>query len=143
MYFFLFSVGLLSSLGVAIGTVSDLAYKITEYKLPIAVAILIFGYKIPEYVAYALPISILLTSLIIYGRLSSDRELVALVSFGINFYRIITPALVLSLIVVAITFLFNELVVPATNYQANLIQAPFIAQTELNLQKKRHFLCRV
>ena len=137
--FFLFSVGLLSSLGVAIGTVSDLAYKITEYKLPIAVAILIFGYKIPEYVAYALPISILLTSLIIYGRLSSDRELVALVSFGINFYRIITPALVLSLIVVAITFLFNELVVPATNYQANLIQAPFIAQTELNLQKRDIF----
>ncbi|MGL4883740.1 MAG: LptF/LptG family permease, partial [Waterburya sp.] len=71
--FFLFSVCLLSSLGVAIGTVSDLTYKITEYNLPITVAIIIFGYKIPEYVAYALPISLLLTSLIIYGRLNSDR----------------------------------------------------------------------
>ena len=137
--FFLFSVGLLSSLGVAIGTVSDLADKITEYQLPVSIAILIFGYKLPEYIAYALPISVLLTSLIIYGRLSSDRELVALVSFGISFYRIITPALVFSLIVTGLTFLFNELIVPTANYQANLIQTPFIEQTELNLQKKDIF----
>jgi lipopolysaccharide export system permease protein len=137
--FFLFNVGLLSSLGVAIGTVSDLAYKITEYNLPITVAIIILGYKIPEYVAYALPISLLLTSLIIYGRLSSDRELVALLSFGISFYRLVSPALVFSLIITGITFLFNELIVPTANYQANLLQTPFIADTELNLQKQDLF----
>lgn len=137
--FFLFSVGLLSSLGVAIGTVSDLAYKTTEYNLPISVAILIFSYKIPEYIAYALPISTLLTTLIIYGRLSSDRELIALGSFGVNIYRLITPALVFSLAVTVITFLLNELIVPAANYQANLIQNPFIPKTELNLQKKDIF----
>jgi len=137
--FFLFSVGLLSSLGVAIGTVSDLADKITEYNLPISVAILIFCYKIPEYIAYALPISTLLTTLIIYGRLSSDRELIALGSFGVNVYRLITPALVFSLVVTLLTFLLNELIVPAANYQANLIQNPFIPKTELNLQKKDIF----
>ncbi len=137
--FFLFSVGLLSSLGVAIGTVSDLAYKTTEYNLPISVAILIFCYKIPEYIAYALPISTLLTTLIIYGRLSSDRELIALGSFGVNVYRLITPALVFSLVVTLLTFLLNELIVPAANYQANLIQNPFIPKTELNLQKKDIF----
>lgn len=95
--FFLFSLGLFSALGVTVGTVSDLAYKITEYQLPIPVAILIFGYKIPEYASYALPISMLLSCLIIYGRLSSDCELVALLSFGISFKRIIAPALVFSL----------------------------------------------
>jgi lipopolysaccharide export system permease protein len=137
--FFLFNICLLSSLGVALGTVSDLAYKITEYNLPITVAIVIFCYKIPEYIAYALPISLLLTSLIIYGRLNSDRELVALLSFGISFYRLVTPALVLGLIVTGITFLFNELIVPTANYQANLLQAPFIANTELNLQKQDLF----
>ena len=65
--FFLFSVSLFSCLGVAIGTASDLAYKITEYQLPIPVAIQVFCYKIPEYVAYALPISTLLTGLVVYG----------------------------------------------------------------------------
>lgn len=134
--FFLFSVGLFSSLGVTIGTVSDLGYKVTEYKLPIPIAILIFIYKIPEYTAYALPISILLSSLVIYGGLSSDRELIACFSFGISFSRIVTPALVFSLLITGITFLFNESIVPAANYQANLLQNPFIAETELN-QKRR------
>ena len=141
--FFLFSVGLFSSLGVTIGTISDLGYKITEHQLPIPVAILIFGYKIPEYIAYALPISMLLASLIIYGRLSRDRELVALASFGVNFYRIITPALVFSLIVTGVTFLLNELIVPAANYQSNLIQTPYMEQAELNLQKKISFMLNI
>ncbi|MCC0175404.1 LptF/LptG family permease [Waterburya agarophytonicola K14] len=137
--FFLFSVGLFSCLGVTIGTVSDLGYKVTEYNLPIPIAVLIFCYKIPEYAAYALPISILLSSLIIFGRLNSDRELIALLSFGISLKRIIAPALVFSLFITGITFLFNELIVPAANYQANLLQNPFIAKTELNLQKKDIF----
>jgi lipopolysaccharide export system permease protein len=137
--FFLFSVGLLSSLGVAVGTISDLAYKTSEYNLPIAVAVLIFIYKIPEYIAYALPISILLTTLIIYGRLSSDRELIALGSVGISIYRIIAPALVFSLIITVLTFTFNELIVPSTNYQANIVQTPFITDSELNLQKRDIF----
>ena len=138
-WFFLFSVGLFTCLGVTIGTVSDLGYKVTEYNLPIAVAILIFCYKIPEYAAYALPISVLLSSLIIYGRLNSDRELTALLSFGISLKRIIAPALIFSLLITGTTFLFNELIVPAANYQANLLQTSFIAKTELNLQKKDIF----
>ena len=133
---FVFSVGLFSALGVTVGTVSDLAYKITEYKLPVLVAIVIFCYKIPEYIAYALPISILLSSLIVYGRLNSDRELIALFSFGISFIRIIAPALVFSLLITGISFLFNESLVPAANYQASLLQKPFILEAELN-QKQR------
>lgn len=133
---FFLSVSCLTTLGVAIGTVSDLAFKINEYQLPIPIAILVFYYKIPEYAAYALPISILLTSLLIYGRLNSDRELTALFSFGISSYRIVLPAFLFSLLITGITFLLNELIVPAANYQANLLQSPYLAKTELNLQKQ-------
>lgn len=135
-WFFLFSVSLLTALGVAIGTVADLSHKVSEYHLPIPIALAIFGLKIPEYAAYALAISMLLTSLSIYGRLNSDRELTALFSFGISIYRVILPAFLFSLIVTGITFLLNELIVPAANYQANLLQNPYLAKTELNLQKQ-------
>jgi lipopolysaccharide export system permease protein len=133
---FLLSVSLLTTLGVAIGTVADLAHKVSEYQLPIPMAIAIFCLKIPEYTAYALPISVLLTSLIIYGQLNSDRELTALFSFGISVYRVMLPAFVFSLLVTGVTFLLNELIVPAANYQANLLQNPYIAKTELNLQHR-------
>lgn len=135
-WFFLFSVSCLTALGVAVGTVAELAYKISEYQLPIRIAIFIFGYKIPEYAAYALPISILLTGLMVYGRLNSDRELTAMFSFGVSRYRVILPALVFSLLVTGITFILNELIVPGANYQANLMQNPYIANTELNQQNQ-------
>ena len=135
-WFFLFSVSLLTALGVAIGTVSELAYKVSEHQLPIPIALLMFGCKIPEYAAYALPISILLTGLVVYGRLNSDCELTAFLSFGISLYRLVVPAIVFSLAVTAITFLLNELVVPAANYQANLLQNPYLAKTELNQMKQ-------
>jgi lipopolysaccharide export system permease protein len=133
-WFFLFSVTCLTALGVAVGTIAELAYKISEFQLPLRIAIFVFCYKLPEYAAYALPISILLTGLMIYGRLNSDREITALFSFGVSSYRVIFPAMVFSLLVTGITFLLNELIVPEANYQANLIQNPYIAKTELNLQ---------
>ena len=137
--FFIFSVSLFTSVGVTIGTVSDLTYKINEHNLPLAIAILVFFLKIPEYIAYALPIGTLLTTILVYGRLNSDRELIALRSIGISLYRIIAPAIAFSILITGITFLFNELVVPAANYQAMLWQNPFLGETEFTLQRKDIF----
>jgi len=134
-YFFLFSLGLFSAVGVAIGTISDLIDKVLEYNLPIPIALEILLLKIPEFIAYALPISVLLAALIAYGHLGSNNELIAMRSIGISVYRFVAPALVLSSIVTAITFLFNELVVPVANYQATIIQQEFLPPEEQSLQK--------
>ena len=137
--FFLLSVGIFSSLGVAVGTISDLAYQITEYSLPIETAIQIFLLNIPEFTAYALPISILLATLLTYGRLSKDSELIALKCLGISIYRLVTPALIFSLIVTAITFGFNEFVVPAAHHQAINLQKKYIQIDFPNWQKQDLF----
>jgi len=59
----------------------------------------------------------LLAALMTYSRLSSDSELIALRSCGVSIYRLVLPAFILSFVVTG-TFLFNEQVVPAANYQA-------------------------
>ncbi len=137
--FFIFSVSLFASVGVTIGTVSDLTNKINEHNLPLTIAIIVFFLKIAEYTAYALPIGTLLTTLLVYGRLNSDRELIAFRSVGISLYRIIAPAIAFSILITGITFLFNELVVPAANHQATLLQNPFLGETEFTLQRKDIF----
>lgn len=134
--FFLFSVGLFSSLGVAIGTISDLAHKVTEYNLPIKTAIKIFWLTIPEFVAYALPISVLLATLLTYGRLSSHSELIALRSIGISIYRLMISALLFSIVITSVTFIFNEFIVPAANWQAIILQEKYI-QSETSLWQKQ------
>jgi lipopolysaccharide export system permease protein len=136
---FLFSVGIFSSVGVAVGTLSDLANKIADHNLPLLVAVQVFILKIPEYASYALPISVLLATLMIYGRLSNDSEIIALRSFGISVYRLVAPAIALSFVVTTISFFFNELVVPTANYQATLIQQPFIPDDRTFSQKQDIF----
>ena len=127
---FLFSVGLFSTLGVAIGTLSDLVNKVFEFNLPLQTAVQVFLLKVPEFTAYALPISLLLATLMAYGRLSSDSEITAFRSCGISIYRLIVPAIALSVATTGITFMFNEFVVPTANYQATLLQAAFIPQED-------------
>lgn len=116
---FLFGVGAFSSVGVAIGTLFDLVRRVTDAGLPLQIAVQVLMLKMPEFVSYALPMSTLLAALMTYSRLSSDSELIALRSCGVSVYRMVIPAIILSLMVTGMSFLFNEMVVPAANYQAS------------------------
>lgn len=117
---FLFGVGAFSSIGVSIGAVFDLVRKVVDSGLPLSIALNVFLLKLPGFIVLAFPMSTLLAALMTYSRLSSDSELVALRSSGISIYRLVLPAVVLSLVVTGMTFLFREQIVPAANYQANL-----------------------
>ncbi len=116
---FLFGVGAFSSVGVAVGTVFDLVRKVTDAGLPLEIAMQVMLLKMPEFISYAFPMSILLSALMTYSRLSSDSELIAMRSVGVSVYRLVMPGIVLSLVVTGCTFVFNEMVVPAANYQAS------------------------
>ncbi|HHP7232181.1 MAG TPA: LptF/LptG family permease [Xenococcaceae cyanobacterium] len=117
---FLFGMGIFTSLGLSIGTVFELVRKVTESGLPLGIAVQILILKMPEFIVLAFPMSVLLATLMAYTRLSSDSELIALRSIGINTYRLIVPAIVFSLLIVTLTFLFNNFVAPAANYQATI-----------------------
>lgn len=118
---FLFGVGAFSSIGVAIGVLFDLVRRVTEAGLPLTVALQVFALKLPYFVGLAFPMSMLLSCLMVYGRLSSDSELIALRSCGVSVYRLVVPALIMSLVVTGLTFAFNEAIVPAANLQASQI----------------------
>ena len=139
IFVFIGSLGFLAGLGVTVGTVSDLTYKISEYNLPLTVAVQIFFFKIPEYTAYALPIALLLTTLLVYGRLNLNLELVAFFSSGINVFSIVKPAILLSFLITGTTFLLNEFLVAPANYKVVELENIFIPETKSYLHKKDLF----
>ena len=139
IFLFIASVGLLATLAVALGTISDLTYKISEYNLPLIIAVEIFLLKIPEYTTYALPIALLLTSILLYGRLNNNSELIAFFSFGINIYSLVIPVILFSIVVTGATFLLNEFIVPTANYKVAELEKVFITQTKTYLYKKDIF----
>ena len=115
---FLFGVGAFSSIGISIGALFELIRRITESGLAITLAVQIFILKLPEFIVLAFPMSTLLATMMTYSRLSSDSELIALRGCGVSIRRIIAPAVVLSLLITGLTFVFNELITPAANYRA-------------------------
>ncbi|BAQ64052.1 LptF/LptG family permease [Geminocystis sp. NIES-3709] len=117
---FLFGIGLFTSLGLSIGTLFELIRKVTESGLLLTVALKILLLRMPEFIALAFPMSVLLATLMAYSRLSSDSEIIALKSIGVNVYRLVVPAIILSLIVTGITFFINDVVTPSANRQATL-----------------------
>ncbi len=117
---FLFGIGLFTSLGLSIGTLFELIRKVTESGLLLGIALKILLLRMPEFIALAFPMSILLATLMAYSRLSSDSEIIALRSIGINIYRLVIPAIILSLFVTGFTFFINDVITPTANREATL-----------------------
>ncbi|GAA6616970.1 LptF/LptG family permease [Scytonema sp. NUACC26] len=118
---FLFGVGAFTSIGVSIDVVFELIRKIVESGLPLTIAIQVFFLKMSGFIVYAFPMSTLLATLMTYSRLSSESELIALRGCGVSVYRMVLTGVMLSLVVTGLSFLFNEQIVPAANYQASQI----------------------
>ena len=132
---FLFGVGAFSSIGISVGALFDLIRKITTMNLPLEIATQVFFLQLPYYISFALPMSTLLATLMMYSRLSTDSELIALRSSGISTYRLVVPAIVLSLVVTATSFAFNEAIVPASKYQATVTLEKALNEDEPKFQE--------
>ncbi|MGB2926785.1 MAG: LptF/LptG family permease [Limnothrix sp.] len=126
---FIFGLGLFSALGIAVGSLFDLLAQVRESQLLFRVALKVMALKMPEFIGFALPMAVLLATLIVYSRLSSDSEIIAFRSLGISVFRLILPALLFSFLATGITFFFKDQVIPAANYQATLVLDQAFQQT--------------
>ncbi len=64
---------------------------------------------------FAFPLAMLLASIMTFGALGENYELVAMKSSGISLFRIMKPLIVIAVIVTAIAFYFSNNVLPYTN----------------------------
>ncbi|MBW4440943.1 MAG: LptF/LptG family permease [Plectolyngbya sp. WJT66-NPBG17] len=133
---FIFGVAAFSSILVSVGAVFDLIRRMTELGLPLSIAGRVLLLRMPEFIALSFPMATLLSALMVYSRLSTDSELIALRSAGISVYRLIAPAIVLSLLVSALTFGFNEAIVPAAKYQATMTLERALKQDKPKFDQK-------
>lgn len=132
---FLFGVFAFSSIILAVGSLFDLVRQIAEAGLPITIALEVMALKMPQFVVYSFPMSILLSGMMTYGQFSASSEIIAFRSCGISVYRLILPALILSIIVTGITFFFNEWLVPAASQQATVTLSKALKQDKPTFKK--------
>jgi len=119
----LFAISAFTVVSLSVGVMFDLIRKIVEFGLPISLALQVMLLKLPGFLALSFPMSVLLSTLLAYGKLSSNSEILALRSLGIKTSRLIIPALILSIFMTGLTFYLNNSLVPLTNnYSEKLLR---------------------
>ena len=71
--------------------------------------------------ALSVPMAILLSTLMMFGRLSEDNEINAMRSSGISFLHIIRSPLLFGLLIAMLLTFFNNFILPEMNFRARLL----------------------
>ena len=72
-------------------------------------------------IALSVPMSLLISSVMTFGRMAQQNEITALKSAGVNLYNIIKPSLWFGTFVAIGLCLFNNFILPEMNYNARLL----------------------
>ena len=111
----MFAISAFTVISLSVGVMFDLIRKIVEFGLHLFLALKVLFFSLPSFLVLSFPMAVLLSTLLAYGKLSSNSELLALKSLGIKTSRIISPAIALSIFMTGLTFYFNDNLVPASN----------------------------
>ncbi len=111
----LFAISAFTVISLSVGVMFDLIRKIVEFGLPLFLALKVLFFSLPSFLVLSFPMAVLLSTLLAYGKLSGNSELLALKSLGIKTSRIIAPAIALSIFMTGLTFYFNDNLVPKSN----------------------------
>ncbi len=80
------------------------------YTIETAVSVILF--ELPKVLNIALPVGMLLGTILTFDKLSKDSEITVLRSSGISFFRIIASVIILSVFVTALTFVVGSRFLP-------------------------------
>jgi lipopolysaccharide export system permease protein len=118
---FVFGIAAFCSVFIGTGTLFRIAQYVTKYGASIFTVTKLFLYSLPGIVVLTFPMSMLLASLLSFGRLSGSSEITAMRSGGVSFYRLAAPVFLVAFGVSIFAVAFNELVVPQANEEYNHI----------------------
>jgi lipopolysaccharide export system permease protein len=89
--------------------------------IPFAVIVEFLFLNLAWMLALSVPCAVLTSTIMAFGRLSSDNEITAIKAGGIHLIRLVIPVLILSAILAASLIWFNNNVLPNFNHQARLL----------------------
>jgi len=102
------SLCVLSFVMVFMGNLKRIADLVINKGVDLLSVLKLFLLMTPYIITYALPIAVLIAVLMAMGRLSSDNEIVAIRSSGINIFRLILPLILVGIILSLGLVLFND-----------------------------------
>jgi len=117
---FLFSLAIFT-FTLVVGNIIKLAELVINKGVDIRLVGKLFLYLIPFLLSYTIPMSLLTSALLVFGRLSGDNEIVAIRSSGINIYRLSLPLIIISLLFSLLSIVLNNDIIPRMHFESRKI----------------------
>ena len=115
-YLAIFSLVFLALLSISvIVTFFEGIDNIFEHNKSLGLLVKYIQYRIPEFISFILPVTALATTLLALGFLTKFNEVTAMKACGISLYRLIIPIILLGFLASAVSFYFQEWVLPFSN----------------------------
>ena len=104
-----------------IDRVIDLLDLIIEKRLPASIVVELFGLSLPYMLALSIPMAVLVATILAFGRMTVDRETIAMKSSGINVYSMVRPLVAVAILLTGLMVYFNHWFLPQTSSRVNLL----------------------
>jgi len=96
-----------------------LAREVLEKRVPFVQVMLLIVYSMPSIIAMSAPFASLVGTLMTVGRLSSDNEILVMLSSGFSYKIVFFPAITLGILITLLSFFTNDVLIPAGTVQYN------------------------
>ncbi len=101
------AIGLLTLILVLGNVLKDMIGLLLSHQLPLSYILTIIGSLLPFSLTYSIPWGVLVAVLLVFGKLSSDNELVALRANGVSIVRICLPVFAIAICFLAVCLWIN------------------------------------
>lgn len=102
--------------------VMDIIFQIADLiigkNLDLFIVLEVFFLNLAWIVAVSIPMSVLVASLMAFGRLSADNEVTALKAGGVSFLQMVSPVLAAGIVLGSGHLFFMDVILPEANYRA-------------------------
>jgi lipopolysaccharide export system permease protein len=89
--------------------------------LPAGIILEFFVLNLAWIIALAIPMAVLVATLMAFGRLSSDHEIAALKAGGVHLYRLMAPVFIIAIFISIGMERFNNSILPDFNHRVRLL----------------------
>ncbi|MDR3342184.1 MAG: LptF/LptG family permease [Treponema sp.] len=106
-----------------------MAQQILAKKVPFQQVALLILYALPSIIAMAAPFASLVGTLMTIGRLTSDNEILVMLSAGLSYSNIFLPAITVGIIISTFSFIANDVLLPAGTIQFSRLYRRILVST--------------
>ena len=99
----------------------------------------VFFYNIPFLLTFSVPMSALTTTLLMFGRLSSDNEITAMKASGLSLWQIVTPVMLISVALSVVCCVINGSIAPKSHWAQRSLLVQLGVTDPLSLLEEGRF----